>query len=124
MLPFYIFTKDEQRLRQVNESFTKFTFSPVALILTVFFATFNLVTLPFAYLVAIAKKIQLLRSQYLYEKQNKSKMQRIESSDTLKDLLLFILLGIPILILGQIRDAYDFLKLTYRDDIKDFDSGG
>ena len=51
-------------------------------------------------------------------------MQRIESSDTLKDLLLFIFLGIPILIFGQIRDAYDFLKLTYRDDIKDFDSGG
>lgn len=47
-------------------------------------------------------------------------MQRIESKETQKDLFIFVFLGIPILLLGQLRDAYDFMSLTYRDDIKDF----
>jgi len=49
-------------------------------------------------------------------------MRRIESKETQKDLFMFVFLGIPILILGQLRDAYDFMSLTYRDDIKDFSS--
>ena len=47
-------------------------------------------------------------------------MQRIESKKTKKDLIVFVFLGIPILLLGQIRDAYDFARLTYRDDIREF----
>ena len=36
------------------------------------------------------------------------------------DLLLFIILGIPMLIVATLRDTLSFLIMTYRDDVKEF----
>jgi len=57
MVPFYLFIKDDKKLRQVNEAYTKFAFLPLALILTLIFMALNLVSLPFAYIFAIMKKV-------------------------------------------------------------------
>ena len=60
MIPFYLFVKDEDRLRNVNDIFTKVMFAPVALISTVIFLALSLLLLPFAYLSAIIKKVKLV----------------------------------------------------------------
>ena len=57
MIPFYLFIKDDRRLRQVNDAYTKFSFLPLALFLTLIFMVLNLVSLPFAFIVAIMKKV-------------------------------------------------------------------
>ena len=100
MIPFYLCVKDEKKLRTGNDTFTKIAFLPLALFLTMIFMALNLVSLPFAYIIAILKKVSLLRSQRQFEEQSNSKMQRIESKKTQKDLIVFVFLGIPILLLG------------------------
>ena len=60
MIPFYLLVKDENKLRYINDIFTKFMFAPVALISTIVFLAFSLILLPFAYLIAIAKKVKLV----------------------------------------------------------------
>ena len=39
---------------------------------------------------------------------------------TCQDILVFVLLGVPMLLLAQVRDAYQFLLLTYRSDVQEF----
>ena len=60
MIPFYLFVKDEGKLKYVNNVFTKVMFAPFAFILMIFFLAFSLILLPFAYLSAIVKKIKLI----------------------------------------------------------------
>ena len=55
--------KDEEKLIKYNDMFTKFIFAPVALISAVVFLALSLVLLPFAYLSAIMKKIQIICKQ-------------------------------------------------------------
>ena len=78
MIPFYLCVKDESKLRAVNDTYTKVAFLPLALLFTVIFMALNLVSLPFAYIVAILKKVSLMRSQQQFEEQSDYKMQRIE----------------------------------------------
>ena len=59
-LPFAFCVKDEKRLMKINDYFTKFMFVPIAFFFTILFSIFNLMMLPFAYLMAIYKKILLL----------------------------------------------------------------
>ena len=115
MIPVYIFIKDEKKLRTINDKFTKFMYAPIALVCTCIFIAFNLVLLPFAYLAAIAKKIKLLRAR-----KNVSQRNIQESDTTWSDLAKFICLGIPMLLISQGRDAYTFLILLFRDDVKEF----
>ena len=116
MIPFYLFVKNERVLIRVNDIFTKVIFAPIALLITVIFMAINALLLPFAYFVAILKKIKLLRNQ------RKPNFRLIEgaSPQTCLDLTVFILLGLPILLLNQFKDAYHFLMLIYRDDVKEF----
>ena len=60
MIPFYLFVKDEKKLKQVNNIFTEVMFAPFAFVLMVCFLAFSLILLPFAYLSAIVKKIKLI----------------------------------------------------------------
>lgn len=53
LLPFFCCIEDENRLRYINDLFTKVSYAPVALILTVLFVISNLIMMPFAYLAAI-----------------------------------------------------------------------
>ena len=36
------------------------------------------------------------------------------------DLLLFIILGLPMLVLAQLKDTFNFLLLSYRRDVREF----
>ena len=60
MCPFCLIVKDEDKLKYVNDVFTKVIFAPVAILLTVLFLALSLLCLPFAYLSAIVKKIKLI----------------------------------------------------------------
>ena len=63
MIPVYLLVKNENSLRYINDVFTKIIFSPVAILITAFFMVLNAVLLPYTYIVAIVKKIKLLKSQ-------------------------------------------------------------
>ena len=62
MIPFYLLVKNERILIRVNDIFTKVIFAPIALLTTVIFMTLNALLLPFAYVMAVIKKVKLLRS--------------------------------------------------------------
>ena len=93
MIPIYMFVKNENVLRRINDVFTKVIFGPVAVIITASFMALNAVLLPFAYVVAIFKKFKLLRIQ------RKATFRHDEgtSEQTWLDLIVFILFGVPIL---------------------------
>lgn len=60
MVPFFCCIKDENRLRYLNDICTKVMFAPIALLLTVAFIALNLLLLPFAYLLALYRKLKFL----------------------------------------------------------------
>ena len=62
MIPFYMSVTNEKVLRKVNDWFTKIMFAPMALLITLVFMLGNIILLPFAYVVAIVKKVKQLRS--------------------------------------------------------------
>jgi len=85
--------------------------------LTVGFMAMTLVMVPFAYLAAISKKIKLMRrKKSLYEEDDDSN----SNHPIVGDLLIFIVAGLPLLMLAWLKDAFYFLKSTYRDDVKEF----
>ena len=45
------------------------------------------------------------------------------SKSTCSDLIFFIIFGVPLLLLAQVRDAYQFIVLSYREDVKEFGFG-
>ena len=116
MIPFYVFVKDEERLRRGNDLFTKMIFAPIALMLTGIFMALTLVMVPFAYLAAIAKKIMLMRPKKRVSSEDDSSklMQKVA------DLLLFIPIGIPFLFIAWLKDAGYFLRNTYRSDVREY----
>ena len=120
MAPFYCCIKDENRLRKLNDRFTKVIFAPVALIITAFFVASNLVLLPFAYLAALYKKAQLLREKNKLDTRIASMTLKKASVVSWTDILVFTILGIPLLLFAQVKDAWNFLSLIYRDDTKEF----
>ena len=62
MIPLYMFVKNENVLRRINDIFTKVIFIPIAILITVFFIAINAMLLPLAYIAAVFKKFKLLRS--------------------------------------------------------------
>ena len=120
MVPFYCCIKDEKRLRKLNDNFTKVIFAPVALVFTAIFIAANLALLPFAYLGALYKKLQLLRQKNRLDVRVACLTTDRAKKVTWTDILFFFCLGIPILLCAQLKDAYTFLRLIYRDDIKEF----
>ena len=128
LAPYFYCVKDEQRLIAVNEAFTKVAFAPIALLACALFAAFSLVMVPFAYLYAVRIKLQNLCS---YEQQaektrkaaKKGKTSKKRAFDAIgKDLLLFVLLGVPLLLASWFVDVYYFLTHIYRSDIRSYES--
>ena len=71
LLPiFWCFRNDERALRSINDKFTKVIYLPIALFSVLFFATFTLIMVPFAYIVSITDKIRILM---LVSRQNRKK---------------------------------------------------
>lgn len=74
--PIFFVIKNEAVLKRINYFLTMFSYLPIALIATIIFLAANIFFAPFAYVIGVAKKIQLLNC-------NKS----------LGDLITFIFLG-------------------------------
>ena len=123
MIPFYWFVKDEKKLKRINDYFTKGMFLPVSIIITLGFMAINILLLPFAYVVAIKKKIQLVRSKTYHAKVVPTSSPAIQKMATEQvyektfengsctDLLCFIIMGIPMLLCAQLRDVASFVSL-------------
>ncbi len=92
-------------------------FTPITIVTTLIFMIVTAIMLPFAYIAAIVKKVKLMRRK-------KSKIFIEDESDfhtpTIGEVIFFILIGVPLLILAWIKDIYYFLKSTYREDVKEF----
>ena len=98
-LPFLVIIKDKGTLKQINDWCLNIVYFPVALTVLAVFMIVNLVLLPFAYLMTVVHKAMLLK--------------RYKSSNQCQSLGLFIVLGIPILLIAQFADAYRFLVHSY-----------
>ena len=120
MAPVYWYVSDQKLLKKINDTFTKVIFAPVALSFTALFMAMNLILLPFAYLAAILKKAKLVNMKLPGKNKTGDRVRDLRSDQPSLDLLTFIFLGLPLLILGQVKDAYIFLSLWYRDDVKEF----
>ena len=101
---------------------------PIALMACSLFAAFTLAFVPFAYLYATFFKIMLFISttkQPKDESNEKPNGKAVEhskrSSDEIgKDLLVFIIMGVPILLVAWTLDCYHFLVHIYRSDISNY----
>ena len=120
MAPFYLYIKDQKLLKKVNDAFTKVIFGPAALAITALFVALNLVLLPFAYLAAIYKKAKLVNMRLPKRHERGDRVRDMRSDSPSVELITFVLLGLPILLIDQLKDAYIFLSLMYRDDVKEF----
>lgn len=102
LVPIFCCVKDERKQRVINDKFVKLLFLPVALLLTVTFMAFNLVMLPFAYLTAIYQKYTLMmakrQKEAIKHRAGKKLGKHRSCSSVALDLLMFIVLGVPILV--------------------------
>ena len=136
LVPFYCCIKDERRLISINEKFNKAIYAPIALISAILFAAINMLLMPLAYIVAMFTKITLLRSLSMKKKQSfvkpSKKSKKIKekvlgnpskSADAVcKDLIVFILFGLPFLLGAQVVDLYYFITSIYREDVESYES--
>ena len=97
MVPVYLCVKDQKQLKRINDVFTKVIFFPIALLITAFFMAFNLVFLPFAYLVAIYKKAKMLGESMSGKRKTGERVRGMKSKSPVGDFLFFILMGLPLL---------------------------
>ena len=101
LLPFMAFTSSDKTKRRINFWACSIAYLPLALCLLVVFMVVNAVLIPFAYLKTVSHKFVLVTRA------------RCHSQGSTKNLLFFIFLGIPILVLSQFMDAYKFMKHAY-----------
>ena len=92
MIPVYACIKDRRRLRRINDLYCRLVYMPIAVILTLAFMAVNLCLLPFAYIMAIVHKINLLANP------RTSKFSKIANERPGYDLLFFVILGLFILL--------------------------
>ena len=122
---FCCFRKNEKRAQLVNERFTKVAYAPIALLILLIFASLTLVMIPFGYIIAIYHKLRILcliwrKGREKNDKAGASKSKRRTPEMVVKDLVIFLLFGVPMLIISWAVDCFYFLKSTYRDDIKNY----
>ena len=128
LVPFFCLIKDERKIRAINEAFTKVIYVPIAALMTVLFAVLSLLMVPVAYLVALYGKIIILVSQKpkIYKKKKKSdassdkKTKKRAGLSMGQDLIIFILLGLPMLVISWLLDIKHFLVNIYRSDVKNY----
>ena len=96
-------------------------FAPFAFLLMILFLALSLALLPFAYLSAIIKKIKLIVNvRGKFTKKKSLRVKLVISKTPWADLFMFIILGVPILIIATFKDSYNFLLLSYRKDVMEF----
>jgi len=100
MVPLFLLTKNVRKLKRINHALTIMSFVPTAFVLISIFITFNIVLIPFAYILALVHKIKLCLSKRIHRSR----------SSLINDFGLFLVLGLLFLILNQVIDAYYFSK--------------
>ena len=108
---FCCYRKDKKRLQAINEKFTKMIYAPIALFVVLIFAALTLMMVPFAYLAALYHKIRIMTCHMPKKNSSnaRSKTKKRTSGQMTKNLLIFLLLGIPMLLLSWVKDTYYFL---------------
>jgi len=97
LLPLYAMIKDKTRLIQLTKTVYMLLYTVVALMLSVYYLIANLLMMPFAYLKTCGHKISLLTKKRI----------------GLANCLLYILIGLPLLIVAQATDLYTFLLVSF-----------
>jgi len=114
VLIFWCLDINSDRVQVINEVFVKVAYFPVAIILTVVFMAANLLLIPLACFNVLFYKIWHVCC-CCYHKKN----FRARNSQSLKvttsgfELTLFVVFGLPMLIISQLRDAYYHFKHLY-----------
>ena len=90
--PIFIVVKNERALKKINYCLMIFAYIPIALTATAVFLVGNVIMFPFAYVVGVLKKIQLI-------------VDGTSGCSSLGDLLLFLLFGWLILALSVFNDT-------------------
>ena len=99
IMPFMTCIKDPDTLQMINEVCCQIAYFPILLVLSTIFITVNAVLIPFAYVKTVIHKAMLL-STY-------------KSASQSYNLVIFIILGLPILVFAQFADLVRFMKHSY-----------
>jgi hypothetical protein len=86
LLPCFVMVKNMKKIAAVNEVAFNIFYTPIALILLAIFMTVNLALLPIAYAKTVLHKVILFKRQ--------------RGGEQWKNLLIFLFLGIPFLLLS------------------------
>ena len=97
LLPFYCCISDRKKLRVFNLSVNKIGYAMLLLPTCAVFLVVNLVLSPFAYIKTCAHKFKLLSKGII----------------KLQTALGYLLIGLPVLLLTQVTDLWDFVKASY-----------
>ena len=99
LLPFYMCIKDKARLQRFNTRVCKVVYFPIGLTITAFFLASSLVMTPFAYFKVVIHKFALgfrQRSPAMHAKA-----------------FLYLIFGVPLLVVTAITDSVWFLRHLY-----------
>ena len=100
VLPCFVLIKDKKKLAAVNELAFKIFYFPISLVVLSVFMAVNLILLPIAYGKTLIHKIVLYR--------------RYRGTDLFKNVILFLVLGIPFLVCSQLTDVYYFMVHSFK----------
>jgi hypothetical protein len=110
-LIFVCFLNNDQYLKNINKVCVIIGFTPFAIVYTACFMAFNLILIPFAWLRGFIHKITEVTQGCCSKKRKGHEDLSPNSSPT--DLLIFGLLGVPMLFCSQFVDVYFFVKHLY-----------
>lgn len=99
VMPFLLIAKDKKTLKAINTVYINVIYLPVSLLALSIFMVVNLVLIPFAYLKTALHKLLLL--------------VRLKSTVYCQELVVWVLAGVPILLVAQVADAFRFMVHTY-----------
>ena len=100
LLPVILMVKDRRKLDKLNEICFVCVFGIQSSVLIIVFMAVNLLLVPFAYLKTILHKVLLLKSY-------KGRYQ-------IRNLFIYVVLGLPFLICSQVTDVYHFVQHTFK----------
>jgi len=101
-LPGFMLIQDVARLKAFNEAILHLLYFPIALGCLSFFFLFNLLLLPLSYFWSLAFKVNILINDLQKPK-----------SESLTDIVFFVIFGVPLLLAAQIVDIFYFLQHLY-----------
>lgn len=99
LLPCFLLIKDKQKLKQINKVCIYIVYFPFSLVLLAVFMAVNAALIPFAYIKTVTHKFILLKTY--------------RSAVHLKNLAIYIFMGVPFLLVAQFTDAVRFIRHSY-----------